>query len=632
MKIKGLLLFIQFSLIIIALLVSLGGSQALQENYLWITLSIFIVLTLPALISTVLFQRRYFGFTAAMSFLIYPLIFLLIFLIHKLTGIELILLGNIALLLMIILWNALLSIKIVTSDEHPLIQTSNNILLLLLACIAFGIGFSTVRQQDSIAALDYMQHQAVINQSVNLGRVCILPSSCSNIFLQNGYTTFYHTVLSFLTTFSGNNLEKSIYTIDIIWGILGILIVFVLLKNIFKRVDLAILGSLFASLIFINGAYEFNFFLPQTFAFFLFLNFLISKNLNWKKIIIASVLLILTHFIIGSVLAFILILKYLLIDRKLLDLESSWNFKTLTIFTALITVFTLLLNLAGFSFENSYQTSEVAYVGSSTNLAPPGNYSFVINLLGTGLILFIIALVFYFIEKKHETLITFSVIYILINLSLFFISPTYANKFLIGFGIFSTIIIINYLKEFKFTATKSAIIMICLVIVFLQPFITNYRSYLQFYSQSDGTVSIVNSRDLAFLNKLKEIDRNCTIISDPFTQSLITGYSNYVTAAGQYMSLESRRSLLAFITDPKTNTLASVKSIKEVNGSKDICFLYSSRLEIGTKPENLNWANNIYILPINNNQVISNTKVKTAITSNKGTVLYEDSYFQLFSI
>ncbi|MEO6729086.1 MAG: hypothetical protein ABIM99_04135, partial [Candidatus Dojkabacteria bacterium] len=220
MKIKALLLFIQFSVIIVSLLISLGGTAALLENYLWIGLCVFMVLTLPSFISTVLLQKRYFGFTAALSFLIYPASYLVIFLINKITGIEITTLGNAVWLLMVIFWNLLLVIKIVYSDEHPLIQTSNNIINLIVAVVAFGISFSTIRQEGSVVALDYMQHQAVINQSVSLGNICLTPSACSNIFLQNGYTTFYHSVLSFITTFSGNNLEKSIYTIDIVWAIL----------------------------------------------------------------------------------------------------------------------------------------------------------------------------------------------------------------------------------------------------------------------------------------------------------------------------------------------------------------------------------------------------------------------------
>ncbi|MEO6729039.1 MAG: hypothetical protein ABIM99_03895, partial [Candidatus Dojkabacteria bacterium] len=392
------------------------------------------------------------------------------------------------------------------------------------------------------------------------------------------------------------------------------------------------LGAVLASLIFVNGAYDFIFFLPQTFTFFLFLNFLISKRLNWKKLVIASILLILTHFVIGTILAFILIIKYLIIDLELLDLEHKSNFRVITLFMGLITLFTILLNLAGFSFESIYQANEIAFIGSATNLAPPDNYTFVINILGTGIILFAISAIFFFFQRKHNTLITFSIIYILINLALFFISPTYANKFLIGFGIFSSVVIINYLKEFKFTSAKAAILFTGLVIVFMQPFITNYKAYLQFYTQSDATVSIVNSRDLVFLNKLKEINNDCTIITDPLTQSLITGYTSYTTASAQYMSITSRRALLSFITDPKQNTLNGVKNISEVKGSTNICFLYSSRLEIGTRPENLNWANNIYLLPLNNNEPISNRNIKTFITNNKGIELYEDSYFQLFSI
>src|SRR5690606_35247572 len=139
-------------------------------------------------------------------------------------------------------------------------------------------------------------------------------------------------------------------------------ITFKLALKIFKNDLISSFIVAFSTLTFVNGAYEFSLLIPQTFTFYLFLQLLSSKKLNLIGLILGSIFLILTHFVMGSFLVLILIFKILIL-KKLKEMYGHINKLNFVIYIFfLVTALTLLLNISGFSFESYLQQNEIEYI------------------------------------------------------------------------------------------------------------------------------------------------------------------------------------------------------------------------------------------------------------------------------
>ncbi len=94
-----------------------------------------------------------------------------------------------------------------------------------------------------------------------------------------------------------------------------------------------------------------------------------EKNISKKKLLLASILLILTHFIIGTYLSAFLWGRELIL--KQIDRRKEVKIYYVILLTSVI--FFILANIAGFSFEKLVQVDEVKVIGSLTNPYYPNN-------------------------------------------------------------------------------------------------------------------------------------------------------------------------------------------------------------------------------------------------------------------
>lgn len=633
MNIRKILNIIQFTVLaIFGLAFIFGGVKALSESYFWIAYTILCIFTLPSLISKVILQDSLTGVTTVVAFLIYPITFLIAFGIGSVFNIPISIPLTLLYFITLAAWNALFFLFVKESDEKYLFWLTDKVFTSFTTSLIIIIpAFLLLRQIDSIVATDYLQHQAVVNNMTMNRLLCIVPSQCSNLFLQDGYTTIFHTIWSALSGNMFNSLVKTYFVIDIIWPVILSSIVYKYAILLFKKDIYAVLSIGIASLSFANWSYEFNFLIPQTFTFFLFLNVITQKRLDYRKIVFTCIILLLSHFVLGAFLSVILIIKFVILKRikKAYKKMVRLNFVILLSFLAILLA--LLLNVAGFSIESVLQQNEVSYIGGTTNMPFPKNIQLLTAPLGFSILLLLAGVLYYFSNKKKNFEVFFSIVYICINIAVFLLAPTYAGKFLIGFGIFGSVLIVNYLKsiEFKFNIQLAGVILI--IISVATSFVANYSEYLKFYKREDGIVSALSTTDLGVIEYINKNTISCIILSDPYTQIIVSGLTPYQTAAGQYMSLEARESLMVFINEPNLANYAKFKDLKDVK-NKEFCFLYTARLEESMYENSIVWTQNIYTLPINNGYgVKKNEKLREFFKNNSNSLLYEDNNYLLFS-
>jgi hypothetical protein len=582
-----------------------GGLESFANNYVFIGYLIFTTLTLPNFLARVIFKSRIFGFVSALSFLYFPIQFLLQLLVANLTGLSLSEILPFGVIFNLILWNVLFLLFVIGDNKsgNESEFTLGEILSGMLPAIIYVIfTFVLIRQRDSVVALDYLQHLTVPNKMFNDGILCILPGQCSNLFLQHGYTTFYHLVFGNLSTFIGTNSIKTFYMLDIVFPLVVSIPIYLKLKEITKSTPWSQLGVLLALLTFVMGGYDFVFFIPQTFALYLLILALREKELKLPQLFFISILLVSTHFIIGTVFAGYLWFRFLII-RNLKTRKEKTVFLLLLLLSV---IFFCLANIAGFSTEKLLQEEAVKVIGSLTNAYYPSNLTVYIQNLGAGWLLVIVAYFSVLINRKRDVEDLSLLSFITFGISFYFLAPTYANKFAIGLGFFVTILIIKYLWKLGFKPAMKIVLFMLLIPIWGLNYFVQYSRYLTFYTQEDGTASAIVKEDEAIIEYLTE--NNLTdrfIVSDPYTQIIIASLGNIDTVNAQYMPLETRENLLRYLENPSAQTYEQLLTSPGIPAREDITILYTSRLHRSIELNDQAWLYNVYSLPTNNSYSIN---------------------------
>jgi hypothetical protein len=581
-----------------------GGLQSFSNNYIFIGYLIFSILTLPNLLSRVIFKSRLFGMSSALLFVYYPIQFLLQLLIGHLTGLSLNEILPFGVIFNVILWNILFMFFIIGDNKsgNESEEILKEIISALIPAVLFTIlVFIFIRQKNSIIALDYLQHLTVPNKIFNNGILCILPGQCSNLFLQHGYTTFYYIILGNIVTFLGNDPIKTFYVLDIVFPLVASIPVYMIFKKITRSTLWSQLGVLLSLLVFVMGGYDFVFFIPQTFALYLFILIFREKRLSTFQLILISILLIYTHFIIGTLFVIYLWFRQLVIN----NLKNNKEKNIFLLLLLLSTMFFVLANVAGFSVEKLIQQDAVKVIGSLTNPYYPNNTTVYSQILGGGWLLVLIAYLSTLFEKKKSDMSITLLAYISFGIILYFLAPTYANKFTIGAGFFSSLLIVQYLWKLGFKPILKLFLFLALVSLYSLNFFVQYNRYQAFYTQEDGTVSAIVKEDLEVVKYIEENNLvNTYIISDPYTQLIVASLGNVDTAHAQYMSLETRSALLEYLQKPTVETYENLLLSPGIPGRKDISILYTFRLERSLKLDDSSWIYNIYSLPLDNSYTI----------------------------
>ncbi len=605
-----------------------NGLSSFNDNYIFIGYIIFTTLTLPNLISKVIFKSKIVGLATTLCFLYFPLQFFLSTQIATLFGIsfsEILPFGSI---FNLIFWNILFILFILLDEKRGDYSEImiRNIICALIPSILFSIFVAVfIRQQDSVVALDYLQHLTVSNKIFYDDTICILPGQCSNLFLQHGYTTFYHIILGNIITFLQNNPVKSFYLIDLIFPLVSSIPLFYIFKKYTKNTMWSQLGVILSLSVFVMGGYDFVFFIPQTLAFLFFLMIFKETKLNLVQLILSSLLLIPTHFIIGTILSGLLWFKYIIID----NLKGRKDVTIYYLILLLSLFFFFLANIAGFSVEKLIQSESIQVIGSLTNPYYPNNLYTFSGILGP-IWIFVILIYFVNLFKKNNkkgSLISLS--FIVIASILYFLAPTYANKFTIGIGVWASILLVTFLSELNFKFFSKVLISVSLAGIFLVNFYIQYKNYLTFYTQSNGTISAITKEDEAIIDYLNTNRTTDMIVSDPYTQLIITSLTNTNTLQAQYMELDTRNNLYEYLKNPNSRRYEKLLSSTGFPSDNDFEILYTSRLHRSMIYEDTAWIYNIYSLEINNDELItkvSDILVKDMKKNNKIPIYISDNF------
>jgi hypothetical protein len=591
--------------VIIYLLITLftGGLDSLSYNYIFIGYLVFTTLTIPLLISKTLFKQRFVSFTTALLYLYFPVQFLFTFLISRITGFSLGELLPFYTLFNLVIWNIFFILFILNDEKRG--DYSEKLIARIITALIPGILFSLfsfifIRQTDSVVALDYLQHLTVPNRMFFNNVLCLVPGECSNLFLQHGYTTFYHIILGNFTTFLGTDPARTIYIIDILYPLICSIPIFYIFKDITKSTVWAQVGTLLSLLVFVMGGYDFVFFIPQTFTLYLFLMIYREKKLSRIKLGISTILLVLTHFVIGTYLSAFLWIRELIlknIDRKK---EVKWFY--IILFVSIL--FFALANIAGFSFEKLIQADQIEIIGSLTNPYYPNNLNVFWQILGPMWLFVLIIFITNFLESRVSKVYLDAITYIAMITVVYFLAPTYANKFTTGVGFFSVLLVIKFLSTINMNIFFKSFVFTALIVIIGSNFYVQYNRYLSFYTQEDGTVSAITKEDRAIVEYLNTERTGSLILSDPYTQLIVAALTNTDTVQAQYMSLGTRENLLKYMTEPTPQTYEDLISSEGIPRNDNFDVLYTSRIYRAINNQDNSWMYNIYSLSINNTEKI----------------------------
>ncbi|MCD4756237.1 hypothetical protein K8R20_01305 [bacterium] len=604
-----------------------NGLEYLQQDLIYGITSGLCIFLLPALISKVILKKKYFGVGYILSTLIYPLTYLSILLLHHYLNIPALLSYRIFALL-ILFAVPILTLVVTFTEKRTHVKKISRTILGILIVIGLLLGTRHLLNlgKDSLLSLDFLQHNAVSMQ-MSEGELCLTPNDCSSLFKKLGYTTYYHTIQTTLTV--GYGLETGIAEVSLMTAFIvtSALTLFTFFQKHIKDDELAFLGALISIFFFELGAYSFNFIIPQTFVLLLFINLLTEKNLTWIKLFICSPILFAIHFALGPFFVGILFIYKVFFNSK------SKISKTITILSFLTVIITFVANLRGFSIEKLIQQADITQLGFYTNYYFPHNLEFLAQQYGLILIPLLLAIVYFLFKKDTSNNVLFSITYLSICLSCYFLGPTYANKFLIGSSVFIVFLIINLIIDLKFKRFLKLLLLFSLFISTIPFYLINYSKYTNFYLQSNGTISALNRNDSHLIQYLKTTDIDCQILSDPYTQIVVTGQTPYDTSGGQYQELFTRKALIEFIRNPSDTTYEELLSSNDID--TPLCFLLSTRLYSSEKyvnKSNISWLNSMYEYEINTNYNIGDFTGLIDFLKTKGyEISYSDEHFQLFT-
>ncbi len=494
------------------------------------------------------------------------------------------------------------------------------IALLVVALIGIlFLNFGVLRQPGSIISLDSLQHQSVVNQSYSDLKICISPSQCNNLFLKDGYTTTYHSVLFFVSP-SDFLTQSRIAAMDIVWLVISAIAVFMFVKHFIKDQRMQVIVTAVSLLVFVNGAYEFILFIPQTFSFFIFMMSFTRKKLSNLELVTFAISMLLVHLIMGAFLTFLMVM-FELIKRKTVGLKS------ITLVATLGMILTFLFSALQLTFEKIFQSSEIEFLGNATNKAFPENLTelaninliLVIGLLATTLVY----LLGFRKEKASFTLLPLA----LTSVAVYFFSPTYANKFLIGIGLYGAIVVIEIISDLIKNATTELIVITLCIAFSALAFVGNYKLTLSFYKTGDNVYSALNGKEKSLINFLKNTQLDCEVVTDPFSQIAITGLTKFQTYQGQYMSPDYRKIIHNFLQKPNEATLGAVLAYLD---QENTCFIYSYRLEEARVEKIDMWANQLYYYVVDSSKTLNDDLEPIKVLDKDMNLVYRDKYYYVF--
>ncbi len=608
------------------------GFQVVTQSIPFLIYFFLIVFTLPSLISKSILGENSFSLAAVYSFLIYPAIYF-VGLVLRSIGIDLAGYYEFAGSGLIAIWT-LLALRLIFKAKFNGFRASyKRILLALLPFIVFIGVIVIARDYGSIISTDILVHKTVLNGMSDPQTVGFMPASYSSTFTDQAYPiVMFHAFLYTLANAFKFDYALAGYFVDIFLTLIFSIAAYKLFRKYYKP-GWAVLGVTLSLLVFENLAYTAHFFIPQTFAFLLFLFILGDKDLKFRGLIAAIGILLLTHFFIGIFLSFFLIVKYIYYER-VIKVESKKQ--NLLLFQEIILVFLFIISLSitGFSIENSFQKGITDWVGGLSNPDFRGKFDAILALIGAGWLVLIPAFLRVFF-KPHKTMPELIGYFgMMTTIAIYFLAPTFAGKFLLGFGLFSSLVVIAFLQKLK---PKHLLVYVVIGILLITSYGVNYVLQLQtltsFILQNNGPTSAVVKKDNNLVKYWQENSPKCVLISDPQTQLTIHSLGEGESLRGNYMNLGDRNTFVEFIGSPNADTLEKVKNLTDLSdpryAGKPLCIGITARLmELATKDHR--WTKMIFTYQVDHTDRLNKQVEVIRFLDKNANEIYNDDYHAVF--
>ncbi len=419
---------------------------------------------------------------------------------------------------------------------------------------------------------DLYEHQTLINL-IKTGNFSFVTSRMSDTFMFNGYSSIFHLLLSCAQQIKLDSFLNFWQMITFIHYFLSIMASYLLVEAITDKKTTALFGAVFGAFIFeSNVVYTSLIFIPQTFTAVLFI-FILTQLLRIVRtgklnssyfLIPAIIFLILNHYIIGFLAAFILIAIYLYYRYSIV-------FSQKLVKTGLL-AFGILLILA-LIFLSSFTSLDFLNRGEAKfyNFEMVEKLIFTLNAYGFSVFIFFpIGMILSLWRKNREEIIML-VITIFI-LSIVIVQLPYVLKFYVlgrfFVHLFMATGVVWLLELIKYRLLRN-IAMSIFVIILITIYTTNiiYWKNILTYRNQFGHFSSYDKEAALYL-KANYGATNALLVSDPGTQYILEALSGVNSQGGAYTSVFTRTKLDKIFTSENPEEI--VKELYKIVDNLDL--------------------------------------------------------------
>ena len=458
---------------------------------------------------------------------------------------------------------SLINIAVSWFKEKPKISLENiqisGILLIFTAFVYFIIWKRNTPYPLQLN-WDIYEHITLANNIV-LGKLSFFAPKISDTFTFNSYSPLFGVLLSLPKIIFQKSLIGIYWWLEYWHFLLTAVVSFMLARKVFAGKWLSLTSAIFSSLVFESViAYSTLFLVPQTLvaliAVFVFLEI---KDYKMRMLLIAALVILLMHYVIGVLCLLILALFYLAIRFQ----PSEKLLKILILISSLVSAFLIALNFFG--------NWQVLAREEASHYIFPIEQKLGFLLDWYGIILFVFALlgcvkIFKSGSNLQRVILIIALLVFGISLAPF----SYFLKFYVVGHYFINIVIIAGVAVL--TANLPAVLRLLgiawLTFVLLVTFYKNqlvYKGPLHFQDYE----TLVSPQEFAAGDWLANYQKNdhLFLISDPSLQYILEASSGVNTQGGVYMDLQTRKALISIngSFDPEfiKHQLLSIKDLNQ---------------------------------------------------------------------
>ena len=454
--------------------------------------------------------------------------------------------------------SSLIHVAILALKNRPKIAWGNFGIGLFLLVFTTAIYFLVFKRNTPYPLQlnwDIYEHITLANL-ISQGKLSFFNTKLSDTFTFNSYSPIFAILLSLPKIVFQKSLLGIYWWLEYWHFLLTAVASFVIAKRVFKYKTLAILSSIISSLTFESiMVYSTLFLIPQTFVALIAI-LVLQEIMEYRfyQLIIASLVIILMHYVVGPVCILVLFAFYFIPRLKA-------PLKRLNLAIILATVLSVILISFNFFIKFDLLTIEEA---SHFNFSLGDKLGFFNQWYG--LIFFVFLIIGYIkILKSGDLGQKIILLFSVLLLGLVFAPFSYFLKFYVLGHYLINLVIIAGLSVFILNLSLFLRLIAIVWITFVMA-ITFYKNQLIYkdplhFKNYDAQIS---SEEINTGNWLSSHAKNSFLISDPSMQYILEATSQEDTQGGAYMNLETRKKLILIKASYDTKFIKSqLLSIKD---------------------------------------------------------------------